>query len=131
MSQTLLLQNRELPWDLGTRVVYAWDLGQPEPFCDSDAEFVDSADRVIVDGTQRCALHATFATPCPVAYRSPPECQHERLDEQADPSTPRCLICGAVGSDESARFLRSTDRARGGADSYTEEYTTIGTPEKS
>jgi hypothetical protein len=132
MSQTLLLQNRELPWDLGTRVVYAWNLEEPEAFCTSEDDFTSSADRIIVAGTGRCALHALATHPCLLSYRVPAECRHERLDEQADPATPRCLTCGAVGRDESARFLRSTDRARGGADSYTEEYTTIGdAPEKS
>lgn len=120
----LLLQNRILPWSTTSRVVYAWPLDKPESFClVLDEAFTDSAHRVIVAGTDRCALHAMYEAPCIRGARTPPECQHERLDPQADPAHPRCLTCGAVGADVSARYLRTTERVRAlvpDAETYSE-----------
>lgn len=103
-----MLQNRTLPPDLGgTRVVYSWDLEHPEMYCVADdIAFTDSAHRVIVDGTERCALHASYDHPCLTAGRMPPECPHERIDPQAPPETPRCMTCGRVGVDVTGRYLR-------------------------
>ena len=119
---TLILQNRLLPPDLGgTRVVYAWDAEAPEAFCEAeDQAFTDDAHRVIVAGTDHCALHGLRPDPCPTSYRVPPQCPHARIDPQADPSRPRCATCGAVGTDESARYLRSVDRLRDGWEPYAE-----------
>jgi len=106
------LQNRTLPWS-STRVVYSWPMLPAEAFCDSgDTAFTDTAHRVIVDGTDRCSLHALNERPCPVAYRTPPECPHENLDPQAPPEHPRCVTCGRVGDDVSARWLRNPMFAR-------------------
>jgi hypothetical protein len=108
-----LLQNRTLPWSPTSRVVYSWPLDKPESFCLApDDAFTDTAHRVIVAGTNRCALHCMAEYPCVRAERTPPECPHERLDPQADPAHPHCVICGAVGADVSARYLRTTERAR-------------------
>lgn len=107
------LQNRTLPWSPTSRVVYSWPMLPPEAFCGSDdTAFTDTAHRVIVAGTDRCSLHAMSEQPCPVAYRIPPECPHERLDQQAPPEHPRCLTCGRTGDDVSARWLRSPMFAR-------------------
>jgi hypothetical protein len=106
MSSFLLLQNRELlPEQGGGRVVYAWPADASEAYCDSDETFNAPVDRVIVAGTDRCTLHAIAENRCPLAWRTPPECQHERTDPAADPAHPRCLTCGLVGEDVSARFL--------------------------
>lgn len=113
MSSFTLLQNREV---FGTHVVYAWPADRHEAFCDSeDQAFTDEAHRVIVAGTEHCALHGLREAPCPIAYRTPPLCTHERLDESAPPETPRCATCGAVGADESSRWLRNSMFSGSGA----------------
>lgn len=109
MSAFVMIQNRELPPEQGGgHVVYAWPADVEEAFCCSeDQAFTDDAHRVIVAGTDRCSLHAGYELPCLVAWRTPPQCPHERLDPAADPSRPRCSTCGLIGIDESARYLRN------------------------
>lgn len=132
-----LLQNRTLPWDPSSRVVYAWPADAPEAFCaGDDTAFTDTAHRVIVAGTDRCALHSMAEFPCVASFRSPPECPHERLDPQADPEHPRCSTCGATGRDRTARYLRRMEAARRfvpSAGGYSEVVMlgTAGEPEES
>jgi hypothetical protein len=84
-----LAQNRATPD--GGRVVYAWDLSEPEAFCDKSWA-------VIVAGTSRCAAHEGALAPCPVAYRMPGECRHPALEVAVDGDAMivRCMTCGHV-----------------------------------
>jgi hypothetical protein len=107
MGTTMHLQNRMVPGGSG-RIVIAWPTDEPEAFCMSDDAFTDAAHRVIVHGTDRCALHGMYDEPCLTGYRQPAECPHERLDPAAGPATPRCLICGRRGTDVTARHSRGS-----------------------
>jgi hypothetical protein len=114
MGSFLVLHNRELlPEQGGGRVVYAWPGDASEAYCISGDTFNAPADRVIVAGTHRCSLHAIAEYPCVYAWRTPPECEHERIDLTADPARPRCLTCGLVGDDVSARFLTTLNPVTG------------------
>ncbi len=128
MGAAYMLQNRKLPQQQGgARVVYAWPMDVIEAFCSSgDIAFTDTAHRVIVAGTERCALHCMADDPCPQGFRMPPECPHERLDPAADPERPRCSICGLTGEDQTARRLRKMTASPAigpleGDEAYTEE----------
>lgn len=106
MGTVVHLQNRTEP--NGARIIVAWETETPEPFCASDdTAFTDTAHRVIVHGTDRCALHGLAEHPCITSYRMPAECPHERLDRSAPPETPRCAVCGRHGVDATARYARS------------------------
>ena len=124
MGTFLYLQNRALPPEQGGgRVVYAWPADAPEAFCDSaDPAFTDSAHRVIVVGTGRCAMHVLKDDPCPQAFRVPAECPHERLDPAADPAHPRCLTCGLVGTDGTARWLNFMNVPPAGPDDQNDAW---------
>jgi hypothetical protein len=107
MGTFVHLQNRLDP--SGTKIVVGWDTETPEAFCASDdSAFTDTAHRVIVHGTDRCALHGLAEFPCVVSYRMPAECRHEQLDPTAAPETPRCSTCGRHGADMTARYGRSS-----------------------
>lgn len=109
MGTMVMLQNRPSPWSPDSRVVYSWPLDVPEAFCIAgDIAFTDDAHRVIVHNTGNCALHVMAEEPCIVAWRSPPECRHERINLlNVDRSAPQCATCGLVGADVSARWLRT------------------------
>lgn len=126
----LVLQNRMLG---DTRVVLAWPMDEPEAFCDSSYPFASAAERIIVVGTDRCAPHAGAENPCPVGWRSPPECQHaDVLPQEAGAESYRCDVCGHIGHDETARYLpRMTGPAFPSApdETYTEH--ALGEPDSS
>lgn len=86
---TLMMQSRTTPE--GGKVVYAWDVSEPEAFCYA-LTTADPADAVIVAGTGRCFTHSGAEAPCPVAYRTPGECRHPIVESSAD--LVRCTICG-------------------------------------
>ena len=101
----LVLQNRMLGDD---RVVLAWPMDEPEAYCDSrDSLFASPAERIIVAGTDRCEPHAGAERSCPLAWRVPGECEHERLHPQtAGAELYRCDRCGHTGADETVRYLK-------------------------
>jgi len=132
MGSFARLQNRTLPWSPTSRVIYSWPLDVPEEFCTADDVFTDTADRVIVLGTARCALHTLAERPCPTSFRTPPECPHERLDPAADPGRPRCVTCGEFGSDVSNRWLHSSmfrDPRAAPSEVIGDEVVMLGQPE--
>lgn len=135
MATLVMLQNRTLPPQQGgARVVYSWPMDAVEPYCPADDAFTSTADRVIVAGTDRCALHVMAEGPCVAGFRSPPECQHGRIDPTADPAAPRCLTCGLVGADVSDRWLRTAmfrDRDRAPSEVIGDEAIMLGEPEES
>jgi hypothetical protein len=130
MGTVVHLQNRTTP--NGTPIVIGWETSTPEAFCDSDdTAFTDTAHRVIVHGTDRCALHGLADHPCVVAYRMPAECPHERLDPTAPPETPRCSTCGRHGADMTARYARGPFAALPGPapdDVWGDEVVMLGPP---
>jgi len=93
MSSAYVVQNRPAPD--GGRLVYAWNMDEPEAYCDSGDGDAVPADRVIVVGTDRCVSHAGAEAPCPVAYRVPSECPHAVLTD-VDGGFVRCATCGHV-----------------------------------
>lgn len=86
---TLMMQSRTTPE--GGKVVYAWDVSEPEAFCYA-LTTADLAAAVIVAGTGRCFMHSGAEAPCPVAYRTPGECRHPVVEPSAD--LVRCTFCG-------------------------------------
>jgi hypothetical protein len=105
----LRLQKREL---LTGPIVIEWSADAHEPHCEA------SGDIIVVD-TDRCFAHAGAKLSCVFEWRMPPECEHEGLDLE-DLAHPRCLLCGARGTEATEKWLKRMTLAAQGFDSYEE-----------
>ena len=115
----LMLQHREpVP---GSPIVIEWDLDGQEPHCHESGG-------LIIIGTDRCEQHADAELSCVFEWRSPRECEHPRLNMD-NPDTPRCVLCGVFGRDETAKWLKRTAPAAALAPAAAYDEIVLGDPD--